>query len=81
MQSTRHSSQFSLKHKFFRHIFEKWSNAKFMKKIRPVGAELFYANRREERYTDMMKLTVAFRNVANGPEMEKKGTKMLLTLN
>ena len=30
-------------------------------KIRPVGAELFHANRR----TDMTKLIVAFRNFAN----------------
>jgi hypothetical protein len=33
-------------------------------KIRPVGAELFRADRR----TDMTKLTVAFRNFANAPQ-------------
>ena len=32
-------------------------------KIRPVGAELL----RADRQTDMMKLTVAFRNVENAP--------------
>jgi len=32
-------------------------------KIRPVGAELF----RAERWTDMTKSTVAFRNFANAP--------------
>ena len=32
-------------------------------KIRPVGAELFHADRR----TDMKKLTVAFSNFANAP--------------
>jgi hypothetical protein len=32
-------------------------------KIRPVGAELFYA----DRQTDITKLTVAFRNFANAP--------------
>jgi len=31
-----------------------------IKKIRPVGAELFHADRQK----DMMKLTVAFRNFA-----------------
>jgi len=33
-------------------------------KIRPVGAELFHANRR----TDMTKLIVTFRNFANAPK-------------
>jgi hypothetical protein len=33
-------------------------------KIRPVGAELFHADRR----TDMTKLIVAFRNFANAPK-------------
>jgi hypothetical protein len=36
-------------------------------KIRPVGAELFYADGR----THMMKLTVAFHNFANPPKEEK----------
>jgi hypothetical protein len=45
-------------------------------KIRPVGAELFRANGRERRMdgrtdgqTDMSKLTVSFRNLANAPKM------------
>jgi hypothetical protein len=33
-------------------------------KIRPVGAELFHAERR----TDMTKLIVTFRNFANAPK-------------
>jgi len=37
-------------------------------KIRPVGAELFHA----DRQTDMAKLTVAFRNFANAPKMTEK---------
>ena len=37
-------------------------------KIRPVGAELFYADRRTEGQTDMTKLIVAFRNFANAPK-------------
>ena len=34
-------------------------------KIRPVGAELFHADRRTDGQTDMTKLIVAFRNFAN----------------
>ena len=37
-------------------------------KIRPVGAELFHV----ARQTDMTKLTVAFRNVANAPKNAKE---------
>ena len=33
-------------------------------KIRPVGAELFYADGRTDRQADMMKLRVAFHNFA-----------------
>jgi hypothetical protein len=35
-------------------------------KIRPVGVELFHADRRTHRQTDMTQLRVAFRNFANG---------------
>ena len=34
-------------------------------KVRPVGAELFHADRRTNGRTDMTKLIVAFRNFAN----------------
>jgi hypothetical protein len=34
-------------------------------KIRPMGAELFHANRRTDGRTDKTKLVVAFRNFAN----------------
>ena len=34
-------------------------------KVRPVGAEMFEADRR----TDMTKLTVAFRNFMNAPKI------------
>ena len=37
-------------------------------KIRPVGDELFHADRR----TDMTKLIVAFRNFASAPKKETK---------
>ena len=36
--------------------------------IRVVRAELFYANERTNGKTDMTKLTVAFRKVANAPQ-------------
>jgi len=46
-----------------RQTFEKYSNN--FTKIRPVGAELFHA----DRQTDItMKLIVAFRNFANAPK-------------
>jgi len=48
---------------FSRHIFEKNSNFIY---IRPAGAQLFHA----DGQTDMMKLTVVFRNFVNAP---KKG--------
>jgi len=45
-------------------------------KIRPLGAELFHADRRTnsdgrtvDGQIDMTKLTVAFRNFANAPKM------------
>ena len=37
-------------------------------KIRPVGAELFHADEQTDGQTDMTKLVVAFRNVANAPK-------------
>jgi hypothetical protein len=47
-----------------RQIFEKHPEISSITKIRSVGAELFHVDRR----TDMMKLTVAFRDTANAPE-------------
>jgi hypothetical protein len=37
-------------------------------KIRPVGGELFHADGRTDRQTDMTKLIVAFRNFVNAPK-------------
>ena len=37
-------------------------------KIRPVGAELFHADRRSDGQTHMTKLMAAFRNFANVPK-------------
>ena len=39
-------------------------------KIRPVGAELFHA----DRLTDMTKKKVGFRNFANAPKKRDKST-------
>jgi len=49
-----------MKLEFSRQFFEKYSIPNFIK-IRPVGAELFHADRR----TEMTKLIVSFRNFAN----------------
>jgi hypothetical protein len=43
-------------------------NVNTLKKIRPVGAELFHA----DRQTDMKKPIVAFRNFANAPKFSDK---------
>jgi len=37
-------------------------------KIHRVGAELFYADRRTDIRTDMLKLAVSFRNFENAPK-------------
>jgi len=37
-------------------------------KIRQVEAELFYADGRTDRQTDMTKLTIAIRSFANAPK-------------
>jgi len=41
-------------------------------KIRPVGTELFDADARTDRQTEMMKPVVAFRNFANEPKNNYK---------
>jgi hypothetical protein len=64
MWSTRHSCQILMKLESSEQIFGPESNIKFYE-ILLVGAELFHADRR----TDMRKLTVAFRNFANTPNM------------
>jgi hypothetical protein len=56
-------------------FFKNTQISNFMK-IRPVGAELFHADRqtdgRTEGQTDMTKLTVTFRNFANAPKNETR---------
>jgi len=55
-----------IKLEFSRQIFEKYST-NFMGD-RPAGAELFYAERRAIRRTDMTRLTVPFYDSANAPK-------------
>jgi hypothetical protein len=40
--------------------------------IRPVEAELFLADGKTDRQTDMTKLIVAFRNFANAPKTQQQ---------
>jgi phage terminase large subunit len=41
-------------------------------KIRQVGAEMFYADGRTDRRTDMTKLIVGFRNFSNTPKTARE---------
>jgi hypothetical protein len=59
-----------MKLEFSRYIFEKNTAKLHFVTNRPVEADLFHADRRSERQTDMTKLTVAFRNFANTPKNE-----------
>ena len=57
-----------MKLEFSRQIFEKKKfQVSNLMKIRQVAAELFH----EDRQTDMTKLTVAFRDLANAPTKER----------
>jgi len=60
-------------------IFEKYSNPNFMN-IRPVGAELFYADGWKDEQTDMTKLLIAFRKFANAPKMARYNATIVRTL-
>jgi hypothetical protein len=48
--------------------FDKTTQTSIFTKILPVEAEMFYA----DRWTDMTKLIVAFRNISNAPGKGKK---------
>jgi hypothetical protein len=52
----------------FLHRFSKNPQISNFVKIRPVGAELFYADEQTDGRRDMTELTVAFRNSANAPK-------------
>jgi hypothetical protein len=62
MENNRYSCQILMNLDFCRQILEKFQISNFMK-IRPVGAELFQADRR----TDVTKLIVAFDTFAEVP--------------
>jgi hypothetical protein len=57
-----------MKLEFSRPIFEKKAQISSFIKIRPVGAELFHADRQTNGQTDMAKLLVAFLKFANAPK-------------
>ena len=60
-----------MKLEFSWQCFEEYSNIKFHENP-PVGAELFHADWRTDRRTQMTKLIVAYRNFANAPKAAKK---------
>jgi hypothetical protein len=49
-------------------------------KIRPVKAELFHADRRTDGETEMTKLIVAFRNIANAPKNWQSCIQWVITI-
>jgi len=63
----RYSCHILMKLEFSRQILKNSQTSSFMK-IHKTGAELFHAGGRTDRRTDMTKLTVSFRNFANGPK-------------
>jgi hypothetical protein len=64
IQSGRYTCEILKKLEICRQIFEKHTEVSSIMKIRSVRAELFQADGR----TDMAKLTIAFRDIANAPE-------------
>ena len=54
-----------MKLEFSRQFFDKNTKTLNFKKIRPVGAQLFHADRRPDGRTDMKKLIIAFRSLSN----------------
>jgi len=55
-----------MKLELFRQIFEKYCNIKFHEN--PFSASRIVLCGRKDRWTDMMKLIVAFHNVTNAPK-------------
>jgi len=64
MQSARYSCQILMKIEFSRRVLKTTRTLNFMK-IRPVGVELFHADKQS-----MTKLIVAFRSFADAPNFE-----------
>ena len=69
----RYSCQIVMKLEIARQIFGKKIQIPNFMEIRPVGAELFHADRR----TDMKRLIVAFRNFASAPKKLKHASGRL----
>ena len=65
----RHSCQIVIKLNFSQQICEKHLKYQISWENRKVGAELFHSDRRTDRETDVTKLIVIFRNLANAPKM------------
>jgi hypothetical protein len=64
-------------------IFDRFSkNTQILNsiKIRPVGAELFHADRQTNGQTDMTKITVAFRNFSNSHKNNELKMSSLIRL-
>ena len=68
-----------LKLDVYRHIIENTQISNFVK-ILPVGAELYHAERREDRQTDMTRLIVVFHNYANTYKKESLLVYLLCAL-
>ena len=66
MESTRCFSRILVKLQFSRHILELCSNIKFHQN--PSSGSRVVSCKRMDRQTDMMKLTVTFRDFAKGPK-------------
>jgi hypothetical protein len=56
----------------FLDTFLKNSEKSNIMKMRPVGAELFYAEGQSDWQTDRTELIVAFRNFANAPKKKEQ---------
>ena len=60
---------------FLERFYKKTEISNFIK-ISPVGAEMFYADRRTGRQARMINLIVAFRNFENAPKKPIKSQRV-----
>jgi hypothetical protein len=58
-----------MKLEFSGQILEKNTQRSYLMKIRLVGAELFHVDQETDRRTDVTKLIIAFRTLANAPKI------------
>jgi len=63
-----------MKVEFSGQVFEKYWIRNFMK-IRPVGAELFHADKRTDGHRDMTKLIITFLNFTNALKITPYSTE------